>query len=312
MHREYNEKISCMKQCIQKKNKLTRLLKQTEQDLIKEKLRLNRLLNEYGKENLDVLNLEANNITSLFYTILVSKEEQLKKERQEALKAKLKYDQCRNDVQYLVEESKKLVDELSMLDGCESEYEELIDEKIKVISAEDSETSRKLKKFIKKKESLLAGIKEVDEAIEIGETALQFVEKTILALEIADDWGAWNMSDGKVLSALSKYSNIDEAREYVEETQRYLDKFKREISDLNLITNPVIAFGSFETYADYFFDRLISDWIVQAEIGKSLDIAKNLKNQIDKAMSKLYEEKITEEFIYTQTEDQINTIIENV
>ena len=27
---------------------------------------------------------------------------------------------------------------------------------------------------------------------------------------------------------------------------------------------------------------------------------------------KLYEEKITEEFIYTQTEDQINTIIENV
>lgn len=312
MHREYNEKISCMKQCIQKKNKLTRLLKQTEQDLIKEKLRLNQLLNEYGKENLDVLNLEAANITSLFYTILVSKEGQLKKERQEALKAKLKYDQCRNDVQYLVEESKKLVDELSMLDGCESEYEELIDEKIKVISAEDSETSRKLKKFIKKKESLLAGIKEVDEVIELGEVALQFVEKTILALERAENWGMWDMPDGKVLSVGAKYSNIDEAREYVEETQRYLDKFKREISDLNLITNPVIAVGSFETYADYFFDGLISDWIVQAEIGKSLDIAKNLKNQIDKAMSKLYEEKITVEFIYTQTEDQINTIIENV
>ena len=304
MHHEYNERISCMKQCIQKKNKLNSLLKQTEQDLIKEKLKLNQLLSEYGRENLDFLNLEENNIASLFYTILVNKDGQLEKEKQEILKAKLIYDRCTNDVKYLVEESKKLVDELSMLDGCESEYEELIDEKIKIISAEDSEVDRKLKKFIKKKENLSASIKELDEVIEIGEMALQLVEKTILELERADGWGISNKE--------FKYSEVDEAKEYVEETQRHLDKFKREICDINFITNSVIAVGSFETYSDDFFDGLISDWIVQSEIGKTLDIVKNLKNQIDKAMSKLYEEKITDEFIYNQTEDQINTIIENI
>ena len=37
MHNKYNEKISDMKKCIQKKNKLNLLLKQTEQDIIKEK-----------------------------------------------------------------------------------------------------------------------------------------------------------------------------------------------------------------------------------------------------------------------------------
>lgn len=84
MHRVYNEEISNMKQCIQKKNKLTRLLKQTEQDLIKEKLRLNQLLNEY--EKLNIINLEVTNITSLFYAIFENKEKQLEKNRQEAIK----------------------------------------------------------------------------------------------------------------------------------------------------------------------------------------------------------------------------------
>ncbi|MDD4089805.1 MAG: hypothetical protein PHP29_08965, partial [Tissierellia bacterium] len=62
--------------------------------------------------------------------------------------------------------------------------------------------------------------------------------------------------------------------------------------------------------ADCFFDSLIFDWVVQSGIGKSLDTAKNTKNQLDKAMSKLYEEKVTEEFMINQIEEQINQIIE--
>ena len=310
MYHKYNDKISCMKKCIQKKNKLTGLLKQTEQDLIQEKLKLNQLLNEYEKENQDVLNLEATNITSLFYTILGNKEEQLKKERQEVLKAKLKYDQCKHNVEYLVEESKKLVDELSELEGCESEYEELINEKLKNISIEDKDTSEKLKKLIKRKENIHANIKEVDEAIEVGEATLKAVENTINALEKAEGWGIWDMIGGGIISTAIKHNHIDDARNYAEETQRLLGKFKREISDINMITNSVISVGSFETFSDYFFDGLICDWIVQSEIGKSLDTVKNTKNQVDRAMSKLYEEKVTEEFMLHQMEEQIKTIIE--
>lgn len=310
MHREYNEKISCMKECIQKKNKLTGLLKQTEQDLIQEKLRLNQLLNEYEKENQDVFDLEATNITSLFYTILGSKEKQLEKEKQEVLKAKLKYDQCKHNVEYLVDESKKLVDELSKIDGCESEYEELINGKLKVISVENEVTSEKLKKLIKRKENIHANIKEVDEAIEVGEQALKSVESTIKSLEKAENWGLWDMFGGGLISTMVKHNHIDEARNYAEKAQRLLGKFKREISDINMITNSVIYVGTFETFADYFFDGLIYDWVVQSEIGKSLDTVKNTKNQIDRAMSKLYEEKVTEEFMLHQMEEQIKTIIE--
>jgi len=312
MHREYNDKISYVKECIQKKNKLSGLLKQTEQDLIREKLQLNKLLSEYEKEYKDVLDLEKTSTASLFYTILGSKEEQLKKERQEALKAKLKYDQCKHDVEFLVNETKKFVDELSQIKACETEYEELINKKMEIISIEDEETNLVLKKMIKKKENIKANIKEVDEAIKAGEDSLESVEKTIRALSNAENWGVWDMLGGGLLTTAIKHDNIDKARKYAEETQRKLDIFKREISDIVMVTNIEICVGNFETFADYFFDGLIFDWVVQSEIGKSLDTVKNTKNQIDKAISKLYEEKITEEFLLQQIEEQIKDLIERV
>jgi hypothetical protein len=77
-----------------------------------------------------------------------------------------------------------------------------------------------------------------------------------------------------------------------------------------MVTNLEICVGSFEKFADFFFNGLIFDWVVQSEIGKSLDCVKNTKNQIDRAMSKLYEEKVTEEFLVHQMEEQIKNIID--
>jgi len=42
-----------------------------------------------------------------------------------------------------------------------------------------------------------------------------------------------------------------------------------------------------------------------------MDIVKYTKNHIDKAMSKLYEEKITNEFLYNQMQEQINNLIKS-
>jgi hypothetical protein len=310
MHREYNDKISLMKECIQKKNKFAVLLKKTEQDLIHEKLQLNTILNDYEKSYKDVLNIEAVSTAYLFSTILGNKEEQLKKENQEALKAKLKYDQCKHDVEFLVNETKKLVDELSKIEGCESEYEDLINKKMEIISIENEETNKVLKKLIKKKENINANIKEVDEAIKAGEDALESVEKTIRALSTVENWGVWDVLRGELPTIVTKYDSVDKARKYAEETQRKLDIFKREISDINMVTNLEICVGSFEKFADFFFNGLIFDWVVQSEIGKSLDCVKNTKNQIDRAMSKLYEEKVTEEFLVHQMEEQIKNIID--
>jgi hypothetical protein len=311
MHREYNDRISQAKKCMEKKSKLNLLLKQTEQDMIKEKLLLNKLSSELQKEHEDVLKLESSNITSLFYAILGTKEERLEKERQELLKARLKYDQCKKNVEFLANETKRLVDELSQVEICETEYEDLINKKLEAIQLEDIETSEELKILIRRKESMKANIVEIDEAIKAGEEALISIEKTIRELESAEGWGIVDILGGGLITTAIKYNHVDVAGHYAEETQRTLGRFKRELSDITMITGTEIAVGTFETFADYFFDGLIFDWVVQSEIGKSLDAVKNTKNQIDKAMSKLYEEKVTEEFMIKQLEEKIKNIIEN-
>jgi hypothetical protein len=311
MQREYNERISYVKKCMEKKSKLKILLKQTEQDMIREKLLLNKLSEELQKENEDVLKLESSNITSLFYAILGTKEERLEKERQDLLKARLKYDQCKNNVDFLAEESKRIVDELNRIESCESEYEVLLNKKLEAIQLEDKETSEELKKLINRKESMKANIIEIDEAIKAGEEALIAIENTIRELEKSDGWGIADILGGGFTATAVKYGHVDEAGRYAEETSRALGRFKREMSDITIITGTEISIGTFETFSDYFFDGLIYDWVVQSEIGKSLDAVKNTKNQTDKAMSKLYEEKVTEEFMIKQLEDQINHIIEN-
>jgi hypothetical protein len=311
MHSKYNEKISDMKKCIQKKNKLKLLLKQTEQDIIKEKLLLNKLSADLEKEDQDVLKLQSKNITSLFYEILGTKEERLSKEKQELLKARLKYDQCKNNIDYLVSESKKIVDKLAKIEGCDVEYEELINKKLEIINLEDKEAGRELKNLIKRKENMNANIIEIDEAICYGERALDAIEKTIKKLETADGWGIVDILGGGLITTAIKHSSIDDAREYAEQAQRMLGNFKKEMSDITMMTGIEIAVGSFETFADYFFDGLIFDWVVQSEIGKTLDSIKNAKNQLDKAISRLYEEKVTEEFMTKQIEEKVNHIIEN-
>lgn len=309
MHTQYNEKISDMKRCIQKKSKLNLLLKQTEQDIIKEKLLLNRLSAELEKDNPEVLKIKSSNITSLFYAVLGTKEERFDKEKQELLKAKLKYDQAKNNVDYLVNETKKIVDKLAKIDGCNAEYEELIDEKLRTINVEDEEAIKELKKLIKRKESMSANIIEINEAICYGERALDAIENSIKALDDVEGWGIPHIVADETRAV--ENSSIDHARKYAEQAQRMLEKFKKELSDIIMITGTEIAVGPFEAFADYFFDSMIFDWLVQTEMGKTLDTTKNMKNQLDKAMSKLYEEKVTEECMTNQIEEKINHIIEN-
>lgn len=56
-------------------------------------------LQEWTKEQTDVRQLESLSLTGLFYSILGSKEQQLEKERQEALRAQLCLDEAKRTLE---------------------------------------------------------------------------------------------------------------------------------------------------------------------------------------------------------------------
>lgn len=307
MCQNFDDDIKQFKEDIYRKNKLEALLKVTEQDLIQEKLKLNQLIAVLRKENEDVERLESDSIKALFYSVLGSQKEQLIKERQEALGARLRYDECKRNVEYLVDETKRIVDELSRIENCEDKYNELLRRKLEKLSAENRESIQHIKKLIQRRETMSRNLVEINEAIEAGENALACVENTIKTLNDADNWGIWDMPDGSQPTMCDK---VDEAKAHAEEAQRLLGRFRREVSDIRMITGSEMTISPFETFADYFFDGLIYDWVVQSEICKSLDSVKNTKNQVDRMLSRLYEEKVTEEFMMQQMDEQINKEIE--
>ena len=51
--------------------------------------------------------------------------------------------------------------------------------------------------------------------------------------------------------------------------------------------------GSFLTFADYFFDGVIADWMVQSKIGDSLNQVREARRQVSSIRKRLQEMRQT-------------------
>ncbi|HAK42313.1 MAG TPA: hypothetical protein DCM59_05845, partial [Clostridium sp.] len=98
MFESLNKELINAKEKLHRKQKLEGLINHTNEALQKEVDRKVELEDIFKDEDKDVKKLESLSITSIFYSILGSKEKQLEKERQELLAARLKYEECAKSV----------------------------------------------------------------------------------------------------------------------------------------------------------------------------------------------------------------------
>lgn len=59
---------------------------------------------------------------------------------------------------------------------------------------------------------------------------------------------------------------MDDARYEMERAKRALQSFRKELADVDQRLHLSLEIGDFLTFADYFFDGLIADWLVQSKI----------------------------------------------
>ncbi|MEW9096971.1 MAG: hypothetical protein AB2417_17995 [Clostridiaceae bacterium] len=310
MFEELNKNIANAKEKLRRKEKLKNLLERTREDLNVQTAKKKELYEVLHKEGKDVEKLESLSITGLFYSILGDKEQQLEKERQEYLSAKLKYDECCSLITTLEKEIISYNEELKEYINIESEYDELMESKEKLILQGNDLNAEKLIRLAEKAQDLKSNIKETKEAINAGEKVREALERVLSSLESAKGWGQWDMLGGGVLSTMAKHSKMDEAKSHVHEVQRLLGIFKRELSDIRLSSNIDINIGSFEKFADYFFDGLIFDWVVQSKINDSLDNVRTNSNNVKRLLSTLERNLDGFEGELRTAEDEIKRIVE--
>jgi hypothetical protein len=130
-------------------------------------------------------------------------------------------------------------------------------------------------------------MKEIGEAIHAGKAVISGLDQVIESLGSAEGWGTWDMLGGGFISTAIKHSRIDEARNGVQYVQTKMNQFKRELADVQKTIDLSINIGELATFADYFFDDLIFDWIVQSKIVDSLDRSRQARELINQTIGKL-------------------------
>lgn len=269
------------------KRKLERDLRTVEHELQTKTVQVESLKNQLEKEQVDVTKLERTSLTSLFYSVLGSREQQLEEERQEMLAAQLQYQQAKRQLEFLEQDQAYLQRQLVELEGIEAKYNALLAQKEQLIQQSGGTAAKALFEVTEQIAQQKNELKELSEAIAAGEQVITALQQTIAALESAEGWGTWDLLGGGLLSTAVKHSRIDEARQTIQQVQGKMNRFQRELADIRTQVNLQIDIGHFESFADYFFDGLIMDWIVQSKISDSLARARQAKASISRAVKQL-------------------------
>lgn len=289
MLEELNRRLMDVKEKMRIKQKLLAAHSDIEKKLCAEKARLDELTNCLQKEGKDVKKLEGLSLTGLFLGILGSKEEQLEKERQEYLAAKLRFDQCKDSISALEEQFADINQRISQLKDLDMQYEAVFKEKENFILHEGSASSQKVLRLSEEIADIQSNIRELREAMHAGDAVLKEVNGVIGSLRSAQGWGAWDLLGGGLISTAIKHSRVNDARDSVHRVQQKLMVFSRELKDVDpyLKSGVAIDIGGFASFADYFFDGLIADWIVQSRIKNSLENAVLQRDKVDNILEVL-------------------------
>ena len=130
---------------------------------------------------------------------------------------------------------------------------------------------------------------EINEALMAADMASMSLQKAEEQLQKASSWGIWDMLGGGMFTTWIKHSRIDDARLALEESRRSLRSLRRELMDLEIPGDFKIDIGEFLNFADYFFDGLIIDWMVQTKIREASDNVKEAIRRVERLRTRLYE-----------------------
>ena len=111
--------------------------------------------------------------------------------------------------------------------------------------------------------------KEIHEAIAAGERALNSLYAAQDKLKSARGWGMIDLFGGGLFTDMVKHSKMNDASRCMEDAKCYLKAFQRELKDVNLSLDLRMEVGGFLSFADFFFDGLVADYLVQSKIASA-------------------------------------------
>ncbi|MBQ7059261.1 MAG: hypothetical protein IJM83_08195 [Firmicutes bacterium] len=115
-------------------------------------------------------------------------------------------------------------------------------------------------------------LREVKEAVVAGETAIRSLQAAKEKLDSARNWGILDILSGNkggLISGFIKHSRVNAAQNCIDQAKHDLMRFEDELRDVQDMNYLNVEISGFLTFADFFFDGLLADLLVQSKIAEA-------------------------------------------
>ena len=232
-------------------------------------------LDDFNKEKADVERLEEQSLSTFVQNILGTYDEKLEKEKKEAVQAKVELDRAAT----LLEDASELLDILD---------EEIArrDEDLTLLREDLRRTNPTFREQITQQEKELLELrqeeKEIKEAIDAGERVLDEIDGVLKELDSANSMATWDMFTDSFFIDLMKYEKIDKAEKELAYLERTLERYEKELKDVNLQTS--LAYEELSQMSrafDIFFDNIFSDWNTRDTIRRNIAMLEDMIDEVE-------------------------------
>ena len=177
-----------------------------------------------AKERRDVEELEGMSLKGLWLRITGDREVRLSKEEAEALAAQAKYEQALRDVEDAQKRLAEMSQELDRVPDCTAEREAALEEKRALLREAGGAAGERIAALEEELAARQSRKEELGEVIAAGREVLSCLYEAIRELREGEDTFTTRM----------KQHALDETRNYVDQAQRLLSRFRTEPTDADL------------------------------------------------------------------------------
>lgn len=244
----------------------------------------------WNKEQADVDRLERVSLSSVLASLSGRKEERLEQEEAEALAARLQYQTARQQLEEIRSELSDCEERIRRSEDCPARYEVCLRARQAALKAADPVLGERIGRLEADITGLTGRRKELREALDAGDRALERLAAVLKKLDSAGGWSTWDLLGGGLVADMMKYSRLDEAQAQIESLRGDLRRYQAELADVERLEHFDVRPDNTTQVFDIFFDNIFSDWMVRDQIQRSQNEMYGLNSRIEAIQSRLRRE----------------------
>lgn len=288
------DEISLLQAQLTYKKRLEAMLKELNCQREPLKAKVEKLKKQMQIEQKDVQRLEGRSLAAFFYHVTGQMAEKLDEERREYYAARVKYDAAARELEAIEQDIECTEEDLGDLADCEERYALAIEKKRIAIETAGTLLSEELLEKQRELNFLRCQEQELEEAIASGTTVLRIASDVLSSLRNMESISYLGRLGNNVLTDMAKHETLDEAQKNVEQLQINLQRFNKELSDVELRGNLQVSIDKMLRFSDLFFENLLAETAVperlrqaRSQVDQALDLILGILRQLQTKLEKV-------------------------